>query len=87
LQTDAAAKPVPLNSHMAEDLLRWRRQSAYSRGEDYVFASKKIMRGKRPYWPRNLMKRHIRPMRKQTAFTNESAGIPPSQLWHVAQGE
>jgi integrase len=29
-KTEASAKPVPLDSYMAEDLLRWRRQSSYS---------------------------------------------------------
>ena len=28
-KADASAKPVPMDSHMAEDLLRWRRQSIY----------------------------------------------------------
>ena len=46
----APAKPVPMDSYMAEDLLRWRRQSAYTSDDDYVFASE-TMRGKQPYWP------------------------------------
>ena len=59
---------------MAEDLLRWRRQSTYTSDDHYVFASE-TMRGKQPYWPDNLMKRHIRPVAKQTASTRTSAGI------------
>ena len=39
------AKPVPMDSHMAEDLLRWRRQSIYASDDNYVFASE-TMRGK-----------------------------------------
>ena len=38
-KTEASAKPVPMNSYMAEDLLRWRRQSDYASDDDYVFAS------------------------------------------------
>jgi len=72
-KTEASAKPVP-DSYMAEDLLRWRRQSSYSQDDDYVFASE-TMRGEQPYWPDNLMKRHIGRLREQTAFTRESAGI------------
>ncbi len=48
---------------MAEDLLRWRRQSVYASDDHYVFASE-TMRGKQPYWPDNLMKRHIQPVAK-----------------------
>jgi integrase len=62
-KTEASAKPVPLDTYMAEDLLRWRRQSAYPMPDDYIFASE-TMRGKQPYWPDNLMKRHIRPVAK-----------------------
>ena len=49
-----------MDSHMAEDLLRWRRQSIYASDDDYVLASE-TMRGKQPFWPDNLMKREIRP--------------------------
>jgi hypothetical protein len=44
-----------MDSSMAEDLLRWRRQSPYPMDSDYVFASP-TMKGKQPYWPDNLMK-------------------------------
>ena len=37
---------------MAEDLLRWRRQSVYASDDHYVFASE-TMKGKQPYWPDN----------------------------------
>ena len=60
---------------MAEDLLRWRRQSAYPLIDDYVFASE-AMRGKQPYWPDNLMKRHIRPVAKAN-------GIHKRIGWHT----
>jgi integrase len=44
-KTEASAKPVPMDTYMAEDLLSWRRQSIYSSNDDYVFASE-TMRGK-----------------------------------------
>jgi integrase len=62
-KTEASAKPVPLDAYMADDLRRWRRQSVYAQDDDYVFASE-TMKGKQPYWPDNLMKRHIRPVAK-----------------------
>jgi site-specific recombinase XerD len=60
---------------MAEDLLRWRRQSTYTSDDHYVFASE-TMRGKQPYWPDNLMKRHIRPVAKAN-------GIHKRIGWHT----
>jgi len=74
-KTEASAKPVPLDSYMAEDLLRWRLQSAYPLDDDYVFASE-TMRGEQPYWPDNLMKRHIRPVAKAN-------GIHKRIGWHT----
>jgi len=74
-KTEASAKPVPLDTYMAEDLLRWRRQSAYPSDDDYLFASE-TMRGKQPYWPDNLMKRHIQPVAK-------AIGIHKKIGWHT----
>src|SRR5580658_8734504 len=74
-KTEASAKPVPMDSYMADDLLSWRRQSIYSSNDDYVFASE-TMRGKQPYWPDNLMKRHIRPVAKAN-------GIHKKIGWHT----
>jgi integrase len=74
-KTEASAKPVPLDSYMAEDLVRWRRQSAYQLNDDYVFASES-MGGKQPYWPDNLMKRHVRPVAKAN-------GIHKRIGWHT----
>jgi hypothetical protein len=49
-----------MDSYMAEDLLRWRRQSDYASDDDFVFASE-TMKGKQPYWPDKLMKCHAWP--------------------------
>src|SRR6202012_923780 len=53
-KTEASGKPVPMDSYMADDLLRWRRQSADTSDDDDGFASES-MRGKQPYWTDNLM--------------------------------
>ena len=74
-KTEASAKPVPLDSYMTEDLLRWRRKSAYTNPDNYIFASE-TMGGKQPYWPDNLMKRHIRPVAKANGI-NKNIG------WHT----
>ena len=64
-----------MDSYMAEDLLRWRRQSPYPMPEDWVFASP-TMAGKQPYWPDNLMKRYIKPVAR-------TAGITKRIGWHT----
>jgi len=74
-KTEASAKPVPLDEYMAEDLLRWRRISSYALASDWVFASPHA-RGKQPYWPDNLMKRHIKPAARK-------AGIHKNIGWHT----
>ena len=76
-KAEASAKPVPMDSHVAEDLLRWRRQSIYASDDDYVFASE-TMRGKQPFWPDNLMKREIRPVAKAN-------GIHEKIGWHTSR--
>ncbi len=81
-KTEASARHVPMDSSMAEDLLRWRRQSDYASDDDFTVA-RDIMKGKQPYWPDNLMKRHIRPVAGQIASTRLSTGIHsgiPSEL-------
>jgi hypothetical protein len=60
-----------MDSYMAEDLLRWRRQSVYESDDHYVFASE-TMRGKPPYWPDNLMKRHIQPVARAIGIRKKS---------------
>jgi integrase len=74
-KTEASAKPVPLDSYMAEDLLRWRRMTPYPMPGDWIFASP-TMKGKQPYWPDNLMRRYIRPAARR-------AGIHKDLGWHT----
>jgi integrase len=49
--------------------------ASYTSDDDYVFASES-MRGKQPYWPDNLIKRHIRPVAKAN-------GIHKNIGWHT----
>jgi integrase len=74
-KTETSAKPVPLDSYLAEDLLQWQRVSPYPMPHDWVFASP-TMKGKQPYWPDNLMKRYIRPVAQK-------AGIHKRVGWHT----
>jgi integrase len=74
-KTEGSARPVPMDSYMAEDLLRWRKLCPYPMDSDWVFASP-TMQGKQPYWPDNLMKRYIKPAARQLGI-NKNIG------WHT----
>ena len=86
-KTEASARPVPMDSYMAEDLLRWRKTCLYPMETDWVFASP-TMKGTQPYWPDNLMKRHIKPAAKASWHPQEHrlAHLPPF-LRHTAEGQ
>jgi integrase len=75
LKTEASRKPLPLDPDLAQSLLGWRRMSAFNTGHDWVFASPE-MRGKQPYWPENLLRRHIRP-------AADRCGIKKPIGWHT----
>jgi hypothetical protein len=65
----------------------WRRQSVYASDDHYVFASE-TMRGKQPYWPDNLMKRHIQPVAKAIGPSQEDRMAHfPALLRHAAEGK
>jgi integrase len=75
MKNEASRKPIPMGGALAEALLQWRAQSAYSQPEDWLFASP-TMHGTQPYWPENLLRRHIRP-------AAERAGISKIIGWHT----
>ena len=75
LKTEASRKPLPLDQDLAESLLAWRRASPFNREADWVFASPD-MAGKQPYWPENLLRRHIRPAARR-------CGINKPIGWHT----
>lgn len=75
LKTETSRKPIPVDPELAEALLDVQLRSAYQRQDDWVFASP-ITGGKQPYWPENLLRRHIRP-----AATR--AGITKRIGWHT----
>ncbi len=66
---------MPLDDAMIADLLSWRADTKYAKDEDWVLASPR-RKGRQPYWPDALMKRHIRPAAKR-------AGITKHLTWHV----
>ena len=75
LKTEASRKPLPLDPDLAQSLLAWWRVSPFSQESDWVFASPE-MQGTQPYWPENLLRRHIRPAAKR-------CGINKPIGWHT----
>jgi len=59
-KTEASAKDVPLDSALAESLLKLKMSSPYNSPSDWVFASA-TMNGKQPYWPETLWRRYGKP--------------------------
>lgn len=74
MKTETSQKPVPMDDLLAEYLSRWHGESMYNQPEDWVFASSR-MHGKQPYWPENLLRRHLRPAARR-------AGITKVVGWH-----
>ncbi len=75
LKTEASCKPLPLDPDLAQSLLGWRQMAPFNRVHDWVFASP-ATHGKQPYWPENLLRRHIRPAAKR-------CGIDKPIGWHT----
>jgi integrase len=75
LKTEASRKPLPLDPDLARSVLAWRHTSPFNQGSDWVFASPE-MQGEQPYWPENLLRRHIRPAAKR-------CGINKTIGWHT----
>jgi len=75
LKTEASRKPIPLDPGLAGVILEWRYLSPFNQQSDWVFASPE-MTGQQPYWPENLIRRHIRP-------AAERCGIRKTIGWHT----
>jgi len=73
-KTLASRRPLPLSAELATALKGWRKKTAFSKPDDWIFASPYAL-GKRPYWPDAVLKRHVRP-------AAERAGIAKTIGWH-----
>jgi integrase len=73
VKTEASKRPIPIDPHIAEDLLVWYRVSKFTRPEDYVFATDSPRagkkRGKQPVWLAKLMSYYIQPAAKRVGIT------------------
>ena len=45
------------------------------------------MKGEQPYWPNNLMQRHIRPVESQRHSQENRLAYFPPHLRHFAEGQ
>jgi integrase len=75
MKTEASRKPIPLDTGLADVLIRWRGICPYGLDEDFVFASP-YRHGRQPYWPTAGMEDHIRPAALR-------AGIRKRVGWHT----
>jgi integrase len=73
LKTEASRTKLPIPQDVLTLLLEWRSMTPYNQPGDWIFASP-YTRGRRPYWPAQLVKTHIKPIAL-------AAGIP-SIGWH-----
>ena len=74
-KTESAQKPVPLHSAVAQALMEWKRSCAYTKPDDWVFASKRH-RGRKPIWGQVILRKHIRPVAHRL-------GIQRQFGWHT----
>ena len=74
-KTESSQKPVPLHPLLAEALSQWREQCAYTKPDDWVFASKRY-RGRRPYWGQAILRKYVRPVAQRV-------GIQKRIAWHT----
>lgn len=75
LKTEASRKPVPMSSALAQVLLRWKQQTPFKAGTDWVFASEHF-KGKNPAWPNTLLAKTVRPAALRV-------GITKNVGWHT----
>jgi integrase len=74
-KTEASQKPVPLHSAVAQCLMNWKKRSAYTKSEDWLFATR-WQRGRKPIQGQAVLRKHIRPVA-------ERMGIKKQFGWHT----
>lgn len=67
-KTEASRKPVPMPKHLAQVLLSWRQESAYTAPDDWVWASPQV-RGQQPLWLSTIMRYYIQPAALRVGIT------------------
>jgi integrase len=73
LKTEASRTNLPLPKELMDLLRQWHSINPFNKSDNWVFASP-YTKGKRPFWPAQLLKKHIKPLAL-------AAGLP-SIGWH-----
>jgi integrase len=74
-KTESSQKPVPVHPLLADALSDWRKQCAYTKPDDWVFASRRY-RGRSPYWGQAILRKYVRPVAQRV-------GIQKCIGWHT----
>ena len=74
-KTESSQKPVPVHPLLADTLAEWRKQCAYTKPDDWVFASRRY-RGRRPFWGQAILRKYVRPVAQRV-------GIQKCIGWHT----
>jgi integrase len=60
-KTESSQKPVPVHPLVAEALSAWRKQSTYTKANDWILASRRH-RGRHPFWGKAILRKYVRPV-------------------------
>lgn len=74
-KTESSQKPVPVHDDLLQGLREWRHKTPYQLSDSWVFASP-ASRGRWPYLPQEIMRRHILPAARML-------GIMKRIGWHT----
>lgn len=69
LKTEASRTNLPIPDELMDLLRQWHSISPYNRPDDWVFASP-YTKGLRPFWPAQLLKKHIKPVALAAGLPN-----------------
>jgi integrase len=67
-KTETSRRPVPIDEVTTDELLAWKRETAYAEPGDWIFASEKVQ-GKMPPWADTLLDRFLQPAAKRAGIT------------------
>jgi integrase len=74
-KTESSQKPVPVHPLVADAVFAWRKQSTYTKPDDWIFASRRH-RGRHPFWGQAILRKYVRPVA-------EKIGIQKCIGWHT----
>jgi integrase len=85
LKTEASRTNLPVPEEVLELLRLWRSVTLHGALGDWVFASP-YTKGKRPFWPAQLMKKHIKPVALELGLPQHRLAQLPTHGERLGQG-